>query len=127
MDANFLASSKVQTPDPRKENPPKGQRLIVAWDLPKSLFTPPMTLATTVRFWDQEEEVIAYPMERRRDATAFFFENKRILTYRVQVINANGSLVKEWEHHFWTKRIVVERDNSLSHQMMQESVVDAPQ
>lgn len=108
VDANFLASTKVETPDPRQKDPPRGPRLVVAWDFPKSLFQAPMTLVTTVRFWDQKEEVIQYPMDRRRDITSFFFENRRILTYRVDVLNAQGATVSTWEHHFWTKKIVVE-------------------
>ncbi len=113
MDAQFLASSKIGTPDPRQEHPPIGQRLIVAWDFPKSLFSRHLSLVTTVRFWDNTEEVLRVPMERKRDVTAFFFSNcdktidRRILTYRVEVFALDGTLVKTWEHHFWTRLIDV--------------------
>ncbi len=112
VDSQFLASSKIGTPDPRQEHPPIGQRLIVAWDFPKSLFSRHLTLVTTVRFWDNTEEVLRTSMERKRDVTAFFFNSegiasRRILTYRVDVVDQEGQIVKTWEHHFWTKLINV--------------------
>lgn len=146
MDRQFLASSKVGTPDPRQEHPFIGQRLIVAWDFPKSLFTRGLVLVTTVRFWDNTEEVLCVPMDRKRDVEAFFFLKSdetldhRILTYRVQVFDREGILVEKWEHHFWTTLIDVgssiepdemsssahEINCSVSSQPMQESVMETP-
>jgi len=111
VDANFLASSKVGTPDPRKEHPPEGQRLIIAWDMPKSMFQQGLTAIATVRFWDQSEQVRTFPLERKRDVKAFFFLNqgftqdRKILTYLVQIISETGDIVEVWEHPFWTELI----------------------
>jgi len=115
VDANFLASSKVHTPDPRQQDPPVGQRLLIAWDFPKSIFEKTLTLALTVRLWDNTQEVLTQPIERKRDAKAFFFSNatpgsdRRILTYRVQIFAGDGELVDTWEHHFWTELIDIGR------------------
>ncbi len=124
IDPQFLASSKIGTPDPRQEKPFFGQRLIIAWDFPKSFFSRDLHLLTTVRFWDNKEEVFQTPILRKRDITAFFFPNpdktqdRHILTYQVQVFAKDGTLMAKWEHHFWTKLIDVgsslEEEESVS-------------
>lgn len=139
VDARFLASSKVGTPDPRQEDPPIGQRLIVAWDFPKSIYEKELKVRTTVRLWDNTEEVFEEGISRKRDAIAYFFstkegEEKRILTYKVQVFTASGEQVRKWEHHLWAELIVVGMSNSsaqrtsssVSSQPIQESVTDTP-
>jgi hypothetical protein len=109
VNRDFLASVKVGTPDPRQADPPQGQRLLIAWDFPKSLFERRLTLLTTVRLWDQSETVITRPVERKRDGVALFFPSKnlqkQILTYRIQVFDQEGGLIETWKHHFWTELI----------------------
>ena len=102
------------TPDPRQADPPQGQRLLVSWDFPRSVFKDHLTLVATVRFWNNTQTVLTHPIERKRDYTAFYFPNKdpdidrRILTYRVQVFTGDGRLLETWEHHFWTELIDVD-------------------
>lgn len=130
IDRNFLASSHIRTPDPRQENPPVGQRLLVSWEFPRSTFAKELELFLTVRFWDDTQETFSQRMERRRDFTAFFFpsdatggKDRRILTYRVQAIAKTGEIVGEWDHQFWTKLIDVgAKDNFSSAQRMSSSV-----
>ena len=106
VDREFLASSKIQTPDPRQKSPPQGQRLLVGWDLPRSEFLMGPLLHISVWLWDNTIENIKVPIERRRGAEAFFFSNdvpgidRRILTYRVDVVTPQGEALKSWEHHF---------------------------
>lgn len=138
VDAEFLASSKIGTPDPRQEHPPCGQRLLLAWDFPRSLFDEKLTLVATVRFWDNTQEVLFHPVERRRSYTAYYFPNpepsgdRKILTYQVQVVSSNGTVIETWKHHFWTELIEIsssaaQRSNpSVSSQPRQGSVIDKP-
>jgi hypothetical protein len=112
IEKEWLASSRVLTPDPRQENPPQGQRLLIAWDFPKSLFQQGLTVQATVRLWDNTQTVHTYPIERKRSFTSFFFPHRpetddRILTYKVQVINQEGKIVETWEHQFWTELIQI--------------------
>jgi len=128
-----LASSKVQSPDPRAENPFLGQRLIIAWDLPHSLFDEDLEWVATVRFWNHVQEVRQGPIARRRDCTALFFPedgtlDTEILTYRVQVMSGNRE-VEVWEHHFWTDWNPTSASNmssSVSVHPKQESVMETP-
>lgn len=127
------------TPDPRQENPPEGQRLLVAWDFPRSLFEDRLTLLITVRLWDNTQDVLFKPVDRRRGYAAYYYSNKdpcidrRILTYRVQVLNSKGEIIETWKHHFWTELIDVESlssaqrsSPSVSSQPKQGSVIDTP-
>lgn len=125
VDRNFLASSHVGTPDPRQECPPQGQRLLVSWKFPRSFGA--LQLVMTVRFWDNSEEVLCHPIERAWGYAAFFFDQERILTYRVQVVDVNGEVVECWEHHFWTELIDIDRSkDSVSSQSRQGSVIETP-
>ncbi len=84
---------------------------MIGWDFPKSLFQQELTLTVTVRLWDQTETLYTLPVHHRRDATALFFpctlldKEKRILTYKIEVMNSKGELLEEWDHHFWTELI----------------------
>ena len=105
----FLASSHVHTPDPRQEEFVSGQRLLVGWDFPKSLFCQDLLLIVTVRLWDQTERIFTYPVLYRRDAVAFWLpgpeKEKRILTYLIEVVNRDNEVIETWEHQFWTELI----------------------
>jgi hypothetical protein len=132
VDANFLASSHVGSPDPRKAEPPEGQRLLIAWDFPRSVFQRSLTLTADVRFWDDTQKSISFPLTKKRGYHACFFPKEKILTYRVRVFERDGRLIETWQHHFWTELIEVgskeasRSSSSVSSQPMQESVKDTP-
>ncbi len=111
VNRSFLASSHVNTPDPRQSDPPDGQRLLVAWDFPRSLFQKELSLAITVRFWDDTQQEITEPLSRKRGYQAYSFPKKKILTYRVQVVTKEDEIIETWKHHFWTEQIDVETEN----------------
>lgn len=113
--ADYLASSNVGTPDYRQKKPPIGERLIVAWDFPSSLYQDKsLWFSITVRFYDNSEKNIKYHLKRRRGSKSFLFSNrtlnpeKQILTYRIEVKDKEGKVVEIWKHHFWTEMIHVE-------------------
>lgn len=131
VDRNFLASSHVGTPDPRQCDPPEGQRLLIAWDFPRSYYSRKLTLVATVRLWDDTQTVKTFSIERKRGYRALFFSKQRILTYRVDVVTADGELIETWKHQFWTELIEVGRpadtnSSRVSSQPRQESVIESP-
>jgi hypothetical protein len=132
VDEKYLASTRVHTPDPRQANPPKGQKLLVKWDFPKSQFDLRLTLLITVRFWDHSEQVFIRPVERRRDFIDLHFNDLQILTYKVEVFTQSKELLEVWKHHFWTELIDVradsprKRSSSVSSQPRQGSVIETP-
>jgi len=149
VDKSSLASSWVKTPDYRADRPAEGQRLLMSWDFPKSTFDKKLTLIARVRLWDNTEEVLAYPIKRKRGSTDYFFPNggegksRKILTYLVQVVAENGEVVEAWKHQFWTELIEIDREgssfleeesrsdaeeinSSVSFQPKQASVIETP-
>jgi hypothetical protein len=114
IDAQFLASSHVHTPDPRHEKPPTGQRLIISWRFPARYCTNPMSLKVTVRFWDNQEKRLIRPIRQPKGWDTFFFpsdlggETSKILTYKVEVVDEKGAVIDTWYHHFWTEVIDVD-------------------
>lgn len=115
VDENTLASSYVKTPDPYKEKGIFGHKILVFWDFPLSQFRKKLHLELTVRFWNNKQRIIKYPMERKRSYASFFFENKKrerkkkILTYKIEVVSEEGEIIQTWKHQFWTKLIDVGR------------------
>ncbi len=114
VDEKDLASYFVGSPDPRRQNPPVGQKIIVNWDFSRPLFLSEMDhILVTVHFWNHEEKKVEAPIDRRRGYVSFFFPNptqdpvKKILTYRVQVFRKDGSLFETWKHQFWTELITL--------------------
>jgi len=129
VDRNFLASSHVGTPDPRQDCPPQGQRLLIAWRFPKFLVDQGLKLNLTVRFWDNSEELLTRDIENSKSYAAFDFHDQRILTYRIEVVDCHHEVVETWEHHFWTKQVLVDADRSkfsVSSHPMQGSVIEMP-
>ena len=107
-----LASSWVATPDPRQNNPPNGQKLVVSWDYPISLFQKNTQLLVTVRFWDNSEKVFVRKIREKRGWEAFVFEHNvnkegKILTYKVEVRNQKGEVIDLWKHQFWTDKVIL--------------------
>lgn len=107
VDRNFLASSHVKTPDPRQSDPPEGQRLLIAWDFPRSIFKKDLKLVVSVRFWDDSQKEFEFPLSKKRGVQAYFFSKEKILTYRVQAISKDQEVIETWKHHFWTELIDV--------------------
>jgi hypothetical protein len=125
VDCSYLASSKVDTPDPRRENPPIGENLLLSWSFPKSLFDESLKLKLDIRLWSNKEEVIYLPIDRKRDYASIFFPNSDpILTYRIQAIAANGGIVETWEHQFWTP--LIQTKSSVSSHPKHGSVMETP-
>ncbi|OGN58529.1 MAG: hypothetical protein A3C42_03705 [Chlamydiae bacterium RIFCSPHIGHO2_02_FULL_45_9] len=127
VDCHFLASTHVHSPDPRQECFSLGERLLVAWKFPNALFCQNLRLIVTVRFWDQSEEQIVTTVQKRWQYQAYDFLDRKILTYRIQVVNGYDEVVETWEHHFWTKLIDLDRKREeVSSQLIQGSVIDRP-
>jgi hypothetical protein len=114
LNRSFLASTYTKTPDPQQICPPSGQRLIVGWDYPLSLYNRQLRLFLTVRFENNQQEQRGIFLNRKRGVTTFDFpkckqRQGRILTYRVDVFDKDGSLIDTWKHQFWTTLIDIDQ------------------
>ena len=119
MDRDYLASSHTHTPDYRQKHPPHGQTLSIAWDFPLSLFRENLNMVLTVRFWDNTQDIFGHKMEFKRGYKTYRFQDdsddksKKILTYKIDVYNEDGSLVDQWKHQFWKELIEINKDEDV--------------
>lgn len=76
VDASYLASTHVSTPDPRQANPPLGQMLIVDWRLPKEVFSRHPEVVLDLILWDYTTRQIKIPIHHRLDFATFRLLNE---------------------------------------------------
>lgn len=133
-----LSSYYVNTPDPKLNNPPFGQKLVVEWRLPgdypftqvketkacedgKADFTGSardqefrgLALNIIIRFRDRTQENILVSLKRRSGRYVFSLNDNRFCEHG-QIITYKvqlldeESLVEEWKHQLWTELILFE-------------------
>ena len=106
-----LASYHAGSPDPRKECPDTGQRLLVYWSLPKHCFVPEKSILTLLlRYGNGSERNITINLKRASGLFTYdlfneeYFCQEGILTYKAYITIEN-QLVEEWFHQIWTDKI----------------------
>lgn len=111
-----LASYRVGTPDPLQVNPPIGQRLIISWSLPDSLFSQGnIRLEAKIRFRNREQVVETLEICKQAGTYSYnlinedFFEKGGILTYKVDLLS-NDDVLEEWRHQLWTELIFFDEE-----------------
>jgi len=114
---DHLASVHAGTPDPRKENPDIGQRLIIRWAFTREVFRElkdgELTLVVSARFGVGDDDVKEYPIEKNRGLVIYsllndqYFQKGGIVTYKAEILH-NGEVVEWWHHQVWTEIIDVE-------------------
>lgn len=106
-----LASGFANTPDPRREEPPKGERLLIAWNLFSEDFQKELVCSLSIIYKNYEEETINYEVDRKRDVISYFLlgekyeSTKGIMTYKVDIVTKSGIVVKSFKHQLYTKLI----------------------
>jgi hypothetical protein len=113
LDPRHLASSHVQTPDPRQCSF-YGQQLIINWKLPKDyLCSDDLWLLLTVRYGTHEEGEVCVPIRQRCGQYVYRLMGKKysevcgIVTYKVEVVGG-GKVLESWHHQVWTELIEFE-------------------
>lgn len=106
-----LASYYVNTPDPKLNNPPIGQRLIVTWALPRLYLNyEDLLLEILIRFRTREQIVVNIPLYKTRGTYIYslldeeYFQKEGILTYKV-TLYGNECILEEWKHQVWAELI----------------------
>lgn len=113
VDARYLASTHVHTPDPRQEHPPIGQMLILDWRIPEDIFKKDPEVVLDLILWDYTVKQIRIPIKRRMDFATWRLLNEDyeksggILTYKAVILLKDGEVFREWKHQLWVNLIVV--------------------
>ncbi len=118
INASYLASSYVGSPDPRQEHPPLGEMLVIDWLLPQDLLEEHPSVMLHVIYWNNTEKSYNWPIKRRKGYLTLavldeeYEQTGGFLTYRAEIITQNGQVFRDWKHQLWVNLIKVEEDNT---------------
>lgn len=111
MGRDSLASTFVESPDPLQEAPPTGEKLIIEWYIPSKMQSDGTSLSLHVIFRNYTEESLSIPVTDTWGYYAYeliddaFDEKKGILTYKVELVDGQGEVIKEWQQSLWVTLI----------------------
>jgi hypothetical protein len=114
VDINYLASVQVNTPDPRKANPPLGQMLIIDWHIPPRVLKQHPKVVLDLILWDYTTRTVTIPIKGQLNYTTFELLNEEyekvggILTYKAQIVTEDGRVFRESKHQLWVNLITIE-------------------
>jgi hypothetical protein len=114
VDRARLASTFVKSPDPRQESPPKGQELTIEWRLPEKDLEEGLTLVLSIIYKNHSQETICYPVNKRRGVITYsligeeYKQTEGLLTYKVEILQKDNLVLKEWKQQLWTELIVLD-------------------
>ncbi len=141
VDAEYLASSKVGSPDPRQSNPPYGQKVVMEWAVPPELLNEEPRLIFNVLYRNHTQEEIIYLIEDRSGMEVYSLLNEDyrsrggLLSYHAEIRTKNGEIYREWTHQLWVHLITfddessseaIRTSDSVSPQLRQGSVTETP-
>jgi hypothetical protein len=114
VDASYLASTHARTPDPRKDNPPHGQKVVLQWSVPPEILDKQPQILFRVIYKNHTEKEFIYPIESRLGYTVYslldqeFDETGGLLTYSADVMTSDHVVFREWKHQLWVNLITLE-------------------
>ena len=117
---DYLASTPIKSPDPRQENPPFGQQLIIEWQIPKNLLKEHPLIELQIVYKDYEEASFIYPISYRTGCVVNsllgedFQKRKGFLSYKADIKTEDGTVFREWKHQFWVKVIRLEESHETA-------------
>ncbi len=136
VNATYLASSVVNTPDPRSKNPPLGEKFIVEWYLSKAIMKKHPYINLDVLYWNYTQERIKLPIKNNLGYATYdilgdaFFSKKGVLAYKAEIVDEEGTVVKTWKHQLWVNVIKPQDDVIPTNEELQdvenESFEEAP-
>lgn len=111
VDASYLASTHVQTPDPRRDHPPHGQKVVLQWSVPPEILQQKPQILFHVIYKNHTEKEFVYPIENRLGYTVYSLLDKEydetggLLTYRADILTPDHQVFREWKHQLWVELI----------------------
>jgi len=135
VDATYLASTNVGTPDPRK--PPNGQMIVAEWWIPKKVLDCAPVLRLHILFRNYTQDCVEFPIRSRAGYETYsvlnedFKETKGLLAYKAEIVTCDGDVYCKWKHQFWVQLITIgeasaEISSSVIEKSKQGSVIETP-
>ncbi len=117
VDVRYLASTHVNTPDPRQLKPPVGQMIIIDWRVPKSILKKNPHVELKVIYWNYTEKTVTFPIDQRMGWATYKVLDEEydttggILTYKAEILTADGQKYREWKHQLLVNLITIDNDD----------------
>jgi hypothetical protein len=111
LNREYLASFHVHTPDPFKDNPEIGQRMLIQWNIPRhERCYQNFQLNIAIRLRNRQDKTIIFPLTRSKGTYLYTLLNQEFLTsggiatYKVELLG-DGAILESWKHPLWTELI----------------------
>lgn len=117
IDVSYLASSHVNTPDPRRLDPPRGQKIVLQWAVPPELLEKKPQIVFHMIYKNHTEKTVIYPIESRLGYEVYslldkdYDETGGLLTYKADIITSDHQIYREWKHQLWVNLITLEENS----------------
>lgn len=114
VDVSYLASSHVDTPDPQRANPPRGQKIVLQWAVPPELLEKKPQIVFHMIYKNHTEKTLVYPIDSRLGYEVYslldkdYDETGGLLTYKADIITSDQQIYREWKHQLWVNLITLE-------------------
>ena len=114
IDKHSLASVYVGSPDPRKENPPIGEKLLIKWNISEKEMRENPTLVVKILYKDLSQDILLHPVSKRCGFFTHSLSGKKYrekegyLTYKAEIQGEGGVVFKEWKQHLWIERLTID-------------------
>lgn len=111
VDRRYLASERVNTPDPRRDHPPQGQMLILSWRIPKALFAEKPHIVLEILFRDFTTISLTIPVKSPMGDETYtllneaFQKTRGLLAYKAYLVTENGIRHYLWQHQLWVEPV----------------------
>lgn len=120
VNAAYLASSHVGTPDPHRDHPPHGQKIVLQWAVPPELLEKKPQIIFQAIYKNHTEKTFVYPIESRLGYEVYtliddeFDTTGGLLTYRADIMTEDKNVYRQWKHQLWVNLITLDERTSAS-------------
>lgn len=116
VNAQYLASTHVGTPDPRQAHPPHGQKVVLQWAIPPELLEKKPQITFRAIYRNHTEKTVVYPIDSRLGYEVYslldeeFDTTGGLLTYSADIETEDGTIYRSWKHQLWVNLITLGSD-----------------
>lgn len=117
VNAQYLASTHVGTPDPRQAHSPKGQKIVLQWAVPPELLQKKPQIIFHAIYKDHTEKTIVYPIDSRLGYEVYslldeeFEKTGGLLTYCADIMTEDKQVYRQWKHQLWVNLITLDEES----------------
>ncbi len=112
----YLASSHVGSPDPRRNPPPEGVKLLITWIVPPEVLLQEPKIVLKIIYKNHTEQDHIYPIKARSGYVVCNLIDETYrktggpLTYKADIVLSDGSVYREWKHQLWVNLLTLDED-----------------